>query len=220
LLDIDQTLFFCDTFVELMKHYILANPSRMIALPGLCIGAAFYFAGLAGDTELKQKALEIFSGESRENIARISSFVVDRAFREKLNAPLLENIKKLTTTGFYDLIIVSASPSFYIERVGEIIHAHKTIATIVGFDPEGRLVPKIVGRNCKSEEKVERLKKEMDLTSYNLDDSYAFSDSVTDKPIFDLVGHPVAVNPDRKLLALAAKDARYNHFGKFNSRNF
>ena len=33
--------------------------------------------------------------------------------------------------------------------------------------------------------------------------SYAYSDSVTDLPMMELVGHPVAVNPDRPLLRIA-----------------
>ena len=33
--------------------------------------------------------------------------------------------------------------------------------------------------------------------------SYAYSDSITDAPMLELVGHPVAVNPDRELARLA-----------------
>jgi hypothetical protein len=33
--------------------------------------------------------------------------------------------------------------------------------------------------------------------------SYAYSDSITDLPMLELVGHPVAVNPDRPLLRIA-----------------
>ena len=34
---------------------------------------------------------------------------------------------------------------------------------------------------------------------------YAYSDSVTDLPMMELVGHPVAVNPDRPLLRVATE---------------
>jgi hypothetical protein len=39
----------------------------------------------------------------------------------------------------------------------------------------------------------------------DLDASYAYSDSATDIPMLEVVGHPVAVNPDREL-ARVAKD--------------
>lgn len=217
LLDIDQTLFFCDTFVELMKYFVTLHPSRLSVLPELAAGAIGYFAGTAGDTALKEKALKIFAGESLERLRRISGIIIERAFRHKLNRSLYENIKALRAGGMYYLVVISASPSFYIDMIGEEIGADKTIATVVEFDENGRLVPRISGRNCKAFEKVERLKKEVDLSEFDLEESYAFSDSHTDKPIFDIVGHPVAVNPDSKLVALAANDARYRHFGKYGN---
>jgi hypothetical protein len=38
---------------------------------------------------------------------------------------------------------------------------------------------------------------------YDLELSYAYTDSVSDLPLLDMVGHPVAVNPDAALHALA-----------------
>jgi HAD superfamily hydrolase (TIGR01490 family) len=40
---------------------------------------------------------------------------------------------------------------------------------------------------------------------HDLDASTAYSDSHTDLPFLDAVGHPVAVNPDRKLRKIAAE---------------
>ncbi len=33
--------------------------------------------------------------------------------------------------------------------------------------------------------------------------SYAYADSISDRPLFEMVGHPVAVYPDAQLAALA-----------------
>ena len=38
---------------------------------------------------------------------------------------------------------------------------------------------------------------------YRLPDCYAYSDSVTDLPLLQTVGHPHAVNPDRALRRIA-----------------
>ena len=40
---------------------------------------------------------------------------------------------------------------------------------------------------------------------YDLSASYAYSDSFTDLPMLELVGHPVAVNPDGELRAVATE---------------
>jgi phosphoserine phosphatase len=39
---------------------------------------------------------------------------------------------------------------------------------------------------------------------YDLDACTAYTDSHTDLPLLEAVGHPVAVNPDRKLRRIAA----------------
>ena len=49
-------------------------------------------------------------------------------------------------------------------------------------------------------EAIERLAANRDI---DLDGSWASSDSATDLPMLDAVGHPVAVNPDRELRRIA-----------------
>ena len=41
---------------------------------------------------------------------------------------------------------------------------------------------------------------------YDLSESYAYSDSITDAPMLGAVGHGYAVNPDRSLRRLAAQE--------------
>ena len=41
------------------------------------------------------------------------------------------------------------------------------------------------------------------MTGYDLARSYAYSDSVTDVPMLEVVGHPHAVNPDKELRKIA-----------------
>src|SRR5947209_834407 len=52
----------------------------------------------------------------------------------------------------------------------------------------------------------------------DLAESYAYSDSESDLPMLRLVGHPVAVNPDRELLSLARSEGwevlRFDRLGR------
>ena len=49
----------------------------------------------------------------------------------------------------------------------------------------------------------------------DLDASYAYSDSVSDVPMLEVVGHPVAVNPDRALRRVAgARGWEVRHFDR------
>ena len=58
----------------------------------------------------------------------------------------------------------------------------------------------MIGRNCKGEEKVVRLKQVLKEEGLEVDfkDSYMFSDSLSDKPLLDLVGHPYLINFKKK----------------------
>jgi hypothetical protein len=53
----------------------------------------------------------------------------------------------------------------------------------------------------------------------DLANSYAYSDSITDLPMLELVGHPVAVNPDSELLRVARQEGwRVMHIDKLGRR--
>jgi hypothetical protein len=55
------------------------------------------------------------------------------------------------------------------------------------------------------ESKAEAIQEIAEAEGIDLSESYAYSDSITDRPMLEAVGHPVAVNPDRDLRKLAEK---------------
>jgi len=53
------------------------------------------------------------------------------------------------------------------------------------------------------EGKAEAIKEFAEREGVSLDESFAYSDSYTDVPMLEAVGHPVAVNPDKELAKVA-----------------
>lgn len=206
LLDIDDTLFRCDTFVAFIKYYLSDNIFKLIFLPRLIFLAALFKLGAVSNVTLKKNALMILSGEKREALIKRANRLIDKLFSKKLNRPVFEAVRKMAASGLYDIIVISASPSFYIDLIGRRINAAHTIATHIKFDENDLLQAKLIGKNCKHEEKITRLKEVINLNDYDLKNSYAFSDSITDMPMFDLVGRPVAVTPDSKLNSHAVQN--------------
>jgi len=101
-----------------------------------------------------------------------------------------------------DSYIISASP---VEIVGELAQALRLTG---GLGTESEIVDGIyTGRLaapfCYGEGKAEVVRKLVADKGYELGACYAYADSASDLPILNLVGHPVAVNPDRSLLAVA-----------------
>jgi HAD superfamily hydrolase (TIGR01490 family) len=96
-----------------------------------------------------------------------------------------------------DVIIVSASGSEVVEPIGEMLGADGVVATqmrIVDGRYTGEIDHYAYGAN-----KAAALQRLADEHNYDLSRSYAYSDSVTDVHMLEVVGHPYAVNPDREL---------------------
>ncbi len=96
-----------------------------------------------------------------------------------------------------DVIIVSASGSEVVEPIGEMLGADGVVATQMRI-LDGRYTGEIdyYAYGANKAAALQRLAVEH---HYDLSASYAYSDSVTDVHMLEVVGHPYAVNPDREL---------------------
>ncbi|WP_182525452.1 HAD family hydrolase [Nocardioides dongkuii] len=101
-----------------------------------------------------------------------------------------------------DIVIVSTSGSEVVEPIGEMLGADLVIATRLEI-ADGRYTGEIA-YYAYAEEKARAIRELAAQRGYDLDASYAYSDSVTDVPMLETVGHPHAVNPDRDLRRIAA----------------
>ncbi|MGW0432398.1 HAD family hydrolase [Micromonospora sp. NPDC003197] len=105
-----------------------------------------------------------------------------------------------------DVVLVSASGEEMVRPIGELLGITDVIATRMTVDDDGRYSGEVefYAAGPSKAEAVHELAKER---GYDLADSYAYSDSVSDRPLLECVGHPTAVNPDRPLRKLATENA-------------
>ena len=96
-----------------------------------------------------------------------------------------------------DVVIVSSSGAEVVEPIGEMLGADRVIATRMVVE-DGRYSGEIE-YYAYGETKAAAIRELADELGYDLAASYAYSDSVTDLPMLEEVGHPHAVNPDRGL---------------------
>ncbi|HJR39900.1 MAG TPA: HAD family hydrolase [Nocardioidaceae bacterium] len=96
-----------------------------------------------------------------------------------------------------DVIIVSASGSEVVEPIGEMLGADAVIATRMRIE-DGRYTGEI-DFYAYAENKAAAMRDLATSKGYDLDRSYAYSDSATDVDMLEAVGHPHAVNPDKEL---------------------
>lgn len=96
-----------------------------------------------------------------------------------------------------DVVIVSSSGAEVVEPIGELLGADRTIATRMIVE-NGRYTGEIE-YYAYGPAKAEAVQELATAEGYDLARSYAYSDSITDVPLLETVGHPYAVNPDRAL---------------------
>lgn len=146
------------------------------------------------------RILGAVEGRKREEITALNDDILPRLL-EAVRAETRRVVEQHHEAG-RDTYIVSASP---VELVGPLAQALgmtgaiATEAEIVNGVYTGRLTSDF----CYGIGKVDRVQQLADRERYDLRLCYAYSDSASDLPLLELVGHPVAVNPDRELGRIA-----------------
>ena len=101
-----------------------------------------------------------------------------------------------------DTWIVSASPQRMVEPLAGALGMTGAIGT-KGEVVDGHYTGKLDGPFVYGPGKAEAIEQLASERGYDFQLCYSYSDSVSDLPMMELVGHPVAVNPDSQLEAVA-----------------
>ncbi|UYZ34287.1 HAD-IB family hydrolase [Clostridium beijerinckii] len=192
--DIDYTITKKETLMELFKYVIKKDKKNLRFLPRAIYCGIMYAIGIYDERKVKETFLRFIDGIKEEELAELVKEFYDERLKNILYDDALKMMKKLKNEG-YDIYLISASPEFYVNEFYNIKEVDKVIGTKFGFE-NGTFVRKMVGNNCKGEEKVRRLKEILKDEKIEVDfkESYMFSDSLSDKPLLDLVGKPYLIN--------------------------
>ena len=96
-----------------------------------------------------------------------------------------------------DVVVVSASGEEIVGPIARALGATHAMATRMVVE-DGKYTGE-VAFYCYGEGKVQAIRELAAREGYPLEHCYAYSDSITDLPMLQTVGHPTVVNPDRAL---------------------
>ena len=130
--------------------------------------------------------------------------IVEETLHELIDPMVYEEAAQLIEehrTAGRDVVIVSASGSDVVGPIAAMLGADRSIATELGVR-DGRYTGE-VETWLYGDGKAQAMRALAQEAGYDLAACHAYSDSLTDLPMLEAVGHPSAVNPDRGLRRVA-----------------
>lgn len=182
--DFDKTIYNGETSTDFMLFFLKRNPKYIIRFCNVLYSLFYYKKDLKKSKEIFFRILNGVNIEFlKEEINEFWKVKKDKIFSWVYDE-ILEN-KKVSD----ELILISATPSIFLEKISKELGFDKLLAT--EFENTNKLFDsKIKGSNCKGKEKVNRLNEYID--NYTILKFY--SDSMSDKPLFDLANEKIFIN--------------------------
>lgn len=167
------------------------------------VGAiAFRLGGASDDTSAKvrDRILGAVEGTRRDDLVALNAEMVPKLLGKV--RPEAQRLLELHRHAGRATYIVSASPVELVEPLARALGMTGGIGTVSRI-VDGVYTGELGGPFCYGPGKVEAITEIARWEHYDLTQCYAYSDSASDLPMLEAVGHPVAVNPDGKLDRIA-----------------
>jgi len=167
---------------------------------------AFKLRGDGGDEEtvakVRERILRAVTGVQQQDMAALNETIVP-----KLLGKVRPEAKKLLESHHHrghHTYIVSAAPVEIVEPLAQALGMSAGLGTRA-LVRDGVYTGELSGPFCYGPGKVEAIEEVAVEEGFDLSRCYAYSDSASDLPMLEAVGHPVAVNPDARLGSAAAE---------------
>ncbi len=161
-------------------------------------------------------AREVIRGVPERTVQRMGPEVM-AAILPRVYPQMLDEVHAHQDAG-RPAFIVSAAGNDTVESLAAVLGMEGGIGTRYEVDAEGSYTGRFDGPFVYGPGKVEAMEAFAARHQIDLAASYAYSDSLSDLPMLRAVGHPVAVNPDPPLAALAREEGwqvlRFERLGR------
>ena len=181
--DFDGTITSKDTLIPFVYNAIGAKGIILFLLivPALVLSKV----GIVDVGRLKMFFLSLcFKGLSKTDLNRFALQYKKSAFPAAFNKKALEKVREHLDDGS-EVVVVTASPSFYVSKIVKDIGISRVIGTELTFDHHDLFTGSFNGENCNYHEKARRIKKCYNLANYS--SSFAYGNSKGDYEMLRLV---------------------------------
>ncbi|MDO4534290.1 MAG: HAD-IB family hydrolase [Clostridium perfringens] len=192
--DVDFTITNKETLLEFFKFILKKDSKNIKYIPRVIVSGLLYGIRIYDEKRVKEAFLKFIDGIDEKHLKDLVKNYYHERLTNILYKDAIDKIRDLKEKG-YKVYLISASPEFYLNEFYNIKEVDMIIGTRFHFH-EGKFARKMLGENCKGEEKVKRLMEVLKEKNIEADfnNSLMFSDSLSDKPLLDLVGKGYLIN--------------------------
>lgn len=197
--DLDKTIISKSAMLALGVPFFREGLiDRGVVLRGLYAQAVFRAGGADHDRmeQFREYVSALIDGWDVDQVRDLVAAALPTVIEPLVYAEARALIDQHRQAG-HDLVLVSSSGLEIVEPIGQLLGIDRIIATRVHV-VDGHYTDQIEFY-AYGEHKATAIQELATERGYDLTDSYAYSDSVTDLPLLEAVGRPYAVNPDRPL---------------------
>jgi len=190
LLDIDYTVINTDSMIEFIIYSLKKKTLKtIIYIPYILIMIILYTLKIVSLKHAKESIFITIKYFSKKDL----ELFFEKCILTKVNKNIENIIKNSQNENI--VIMVTASPYAYMKYFEEYGYADKVIGTELLYE-NNTYTNKIIGKNCKGKEKVERIKAYLKDRNIEIDyeKSSAYSDSKSDLPMLYLVKNAFLVS--------------------------
>lgn len=202
--DLDRTLIRGSSAftigLEAWRHDLLSLPT----LARAAVDAALFAIFGASDAKSEATRDRLLAGGAGRRVDEVVDALADDVVGRLIPKVRPEASALLGLHGSvgHHRYIVSAAPQQLTDLLAEALGLEGSIGTRPEID-HGHYTGRLTGRFVYGSAKADAVSEFATNHAYDLDASYAYSDSASDLPLLETVGNPIAVNPDRDLRARA-----------------
>jgi HAD superfamily hydrolase (TIGR01490 family) len=202
--DVDGTLV-STNLIQPTLYYLMnqGTPWQTLGRLGraLARAPAMALAELADRRTFNELLYSSYQGMSEDRVLLLAEEVFADVIRPSVY-PGARDLVRRARDGGRKVVFISGALDCIVEQLAKHLGADSVIANRLEMKDHvatGKLLRPVVA----GPEKARLIREHARAQGHDLDECYAFSDSYSDVPMLSVVGHPAAVNPDRRLALLA-----------------
>jgi len=169
-------------------------------------GVSFLLKGASDErsAEVRERILRAVAGHQVSEVVALGDHFIDDLVAQV--QPQAAEVLAEHGAAEHSRVIISASPTEIVGRLAGELGLEHGLGTTSEVGPDGAYTGRLEGPFCYRDGKAEIMRAMAEEHGWDLANSYAYSDSVSDLPMLRAVGNPVAINPERELLEIAQSE--------------